>query len=104
MSILIDKSMCVGCGKCMDVCPGNLIKRNSEGKAYIRHPGDCWGCASCVKTCGMDAICLYLGPDMGGLGATLTVEIKGPIREWKVKDVKGQETTIRVDQRKSNQY
>jgi hypothetical protein len=52
----------------------------------------------------MDAICLYLGPDMGGLGATLTVEIKGPIREWKVKDVKGQETTIRVDQRKSNQY
>lgn len=88
----------------MDICPGNLIKRDSDGRAYIRHPKDCWGCASCVKVCGSDAIGLYLGLDMGGRGSVLTVETKDHVRDWKIKDVKDRVTTIRVDQRKSNRY
>ena len=28
MSIQINKLKCVGCGKCVEACPGNLIKKD----------------------------------------------------------------------------
>ena len=33
MSIQINKLKCVGCGKCVKACPGNLIKKDTDGKA-----------------------------------------------------------------------
>ena len=38
MSIVIDKSKCIGCKKCRNVCPGSLIKTDENGKAYIKYP------------------------------------------------------------------
>ena len=35
MSIQINKLKCVGCGKCVEACPGNLIKKDTDGKAFI---------------------------------------------------------------------
>ena len=32
MSIRIQKSKCVGCGRCIEACPGNLIKRTKKAK------------------------------------------------------------------------
>lgn len=49
MSIQINKLKCVGCGKCIEACPGNLIKKDIDGKAFIKHVKDCWGCTSCLK-------------------------------------------------------
>ena len=49
MSIMIDKSKCIGCGKCCMVCPGSLIKKDGDNKAFIKYPKDCWGCTSCIK-------------------------------------------------------
>ena len=49
MSIAINKSKCIGCGRCSVVCPGSLIKLGEDKKAYIKYPKDCWGCTSCVK-------------------------------------------------------
>ena len=49
MSIAINADLCKGCKACMAVCPGSLIKETTEGKAYMKYPKDCWGCASCVK-------------------------------------------------------
>ena len=43
MSIRINKNKCVGCKRCLDVCPGSLIKTDETGKAYIKYPKDCWG-------------------------------------------------------------
>ena len=70
MSIVINKSKCVGCGQCSIVCPGSLIKMGEDRKAYIKYPKDCWGCSSCLKECKFEAIALYLGADMGGMGST----------------------------------
>lgn len=42
MSIVINKSKCVGCGQCSIVCPGSLIKMGEDRKAYIKYPKDCW--------------------------------------------------------------
>ena len=41
---------------CIEACPGNLIKKNSDGKAYMLHERDCWGCTSCIKECKTGAI------------------------------------------------
>ncbi len=41
MSIVIDKSKCIGCKRCRNVCPGSLIKTDENGKAYIKYPKDC---------------------------------------------------------------
>ncbi|MFQ7240400.1 MAG: 4Fe-4S binding protein [Roseburia intestinalis] len=41
MSIAINKSKCVKCRRCIEVCPGNLIKADADGKAYIKEPRDC---------------------------------------------------------------
>ena len=56
MSIQINKLKCVGCGKCIEACPGNLIKKDTDGKAFIKHVKDCWGCTSCLKECRFEAI------------------------------------------------
>ena len=69
MSIMIDKAKCKGCGMCTSVCPGSLIYQDSEKKAFIKYPKDCWGCASCIKECHFGAIALYLGADIGGMGS-----------------------------------
>ena len=76
MSIQIDRTKCVGCGQCAEICPGTLI-RMTQKKAEMRYPMECWGCASCVKECPAHAISLYLGADIGGAGCRMTVNKDG---------------------------
>ena len=79
MSIQINKLKCVGCGKCIEACPGNLIKKDTDGKAFIKHVKDCWGCTSCLKECRFEAINFFLGADVGGKGSTLSFRQNGSI-------------------------
>lgn len=104
MSILIDKNKCLGCKKCIAVCPGNLIKRDAEGKAYIKYPKDCWGCSSCVKECKYEAIAFYLGADIGGKGSKLNVRQEGDVMKWRVEKTNQRVTVIAVNCKDSNQY
>ena len=77
MSIAINAQLCRGCGACTNVCPGSLIKRDSEGKAYIKY---------------------------GGMGSCLTVCTKGDELLWKIKRTGGEETQIVVNKKESNKY
>ena len=44
MSIRIQDNKCIGCRRCIEVCPGNLIKWDAvESHAYMRRPKDCGG-------------------------------------------------------------
>lgn len=104
MSIAINKEKCVGCGKCTQVCPGSLIKRDENGKAYIKYPKDCWGCVSCVKECKVDAIDFYLGADIGGRGSRMKVKSQGDMIYWNITKPDGKKETIEIDRTKSNQY
>lgn len=104
MSIQILQGKCVGCGKCIEACPGNLIKKDEQGKASIRHIRDCWGCTSCLKECHTGAIRFYLGADIGGKGSTLSVEQKKDISLWKVTDAAGNEKVIEVNKKEANKY
>ena len=80
MSIRIQKSKCAGCGRCIEACPGNLIKKDKENKAFIRQVRDCWGCTSCIKECRHDAIRFFLGADVGGRGASMVVSEETDIK------------------------
>ena len=85
MAILIDKNKCIGCGKCRSICPGNLIRSDSSGKAVLQKPESCWSCASCLKECPVSAISLYLPPEMDGRGAGLSLLRTGKEIRWEIK-------------------
>ena len=99
MSIAINKSKCMGCGRCSVVCPGSLIKLGEDKKAYIKYPKDCWGCTSCVKECPVYAIRFYLGADIGGSGNLVHTEKNGDILSWIFERTDGEIRKIDIDQR-----
>nr|WP_027871472.1 ferredoxin family protein [[Eubacterium] cellulosolvens] len=103
MSIRINDASCVGCRRCAEVCPGNLI-RIVDRKAVIRREKDCWGCTSCLKECRNGAILFFLGADIGGKGSVLSVEEKGDIRTWTVTGSDGTKKEIAVNMKESNRY
>ncbi|MDY4953834.1 MAG: ferredoxin family protein [Candidatus Onthomonas sp.] len=104
MSIRIDSNQCRKCGLCVEACPGNLIKRDGEGRAYIKRPEDCWGCTSCLKECHFGAIYFYLGADIGGRGSVMHTEHHGDLCDWIIEPPDAPPITITVDRRSANQY
>ena len=54
IGIEIDKSKCVGCGKCKEICAFH-IPDIIEGKAHITSP-KCMRCPMCIENCPMNAI------------------------------------------------
>ncbi len=103
MSIRINEEKCVGCGRCMDACPGNLIVKK-EGRAFMKYPRDCWGCVSCVKECPAGAIDFFLGADIGGRGSTMCVEHDGDVLRWIIHKYDGTLKTIDVNRKDANRY
>lgn len=104
MSISIDKSLCVGCKQCSEVCPGNLIKIGDNNKAFIKSPKDCWGCVSCVKECKVNAIKFYLGADIGGMGSLAYTKDEKDITHWIIEEKDGTVKTIDVNKKSANAY
>lgn len=104
MSIVIDKSKCIGCKRCRNVCPGSLIKTDENGKAYIKYPKDCWGCTSCIKECPAYAINFFLGSDIGGMGSKVHTEKNGGILSWLIEKPHGEVIKIDINQKESNKY
>ncbi len=104
MSIAINKTRCVGCKKCLSVCPGSLLKEGENKKVFIKYPKDCWGCSSCIKECEFKAISLYLGADIGGRGSKLTIDNEGDIVHWVIEEKSGKKHIIDVNRKDSNKY
>lgn len=44
---------CIGCGKCLDVCPQNCI---SKGTPFIVQQEHCLHCGNCQQICPVDAV------------------------------------------------
>jgi MinD superfamily P-loop ATPase len=50
----IDPALCIGCGKCADVCRFNAIADN--GKDFEVNPLACEGCGLCARICPVEAV------------------------------------------------
>lgn len=56
----INQQLCIGCGKCVQACPMDVI-RLSERKAIVRYVEECMCCAACEDVCPTGAI--YVSPE-----------------------------------------
>lgn len=58
---LINATLCIGCGTCVDVCPETGTLALVSGKAILAHPDRCVGHSDCVGACPTSAIALSFG-------------------------------------------
>ncbi|MDK2790971.1 MAG: adenylylsulfate reductase, subunit [Methanothermococcus sp.] len=101
MTIRIIEEICIGCGLCTKVCPGNLLYQREDGKSEIMDKRDCWDCAACVKECPVNAIEMYLQPEIGGRGSTLKAKKTDDSIVWIITDNNGEEEVIEVKNKKT---
>ena len=52
---MIDKTKCIGCGSCIDICPVGAISFDDDSKAKIDQT-KCIKCGACEATCPAQAI------------------------------------------------
>lgn len=104
MSIKVNQEKCQSCGQCREVCPGNLIYQDSNHKAYLRYPKDCWGCAACIKECRFGAIGYHLGADIGGKGSYLYTQLEKEQLHWFFVEETGKKLSISINRREANKY
>lgn len=104
MSIKIDPSKCIACGKCQIACPGSLIERDAKGRAITKYPQLCWGCTACLKECQVGAIRYYLGADIGGKGTTLYTTKEDHLLHWHIERPKGEQQILTINRSDSNHY
>lgn len=104
MSIRIHKQHCTGCGACLRVCPGRLLKADARGKVHMPEPRDCWGCGACLKECRFQALSYRLGADIGGLGTTLQVQQDAEGLRWIFTRPDGTSQNITINRKEANHY
>jgi len=68
----IDPKKCLNCGKCVEVCPTDIL-RGGKGTPIVDYPDECWHCGACMMDCPTNAISLVLPIWM----RPITVRVKG---------------------------
>ena len=58
---VINATLCIGCGSCVDSCPETGTLEVVNGKAILSHPERCTGHAKCAEVCPTSAITLSIG-------------------------------------------
>ena len=101
--IKIDKKICMGCKKCVEICPGNLLTLKNTCAA-VRDVRDCWGCCACVKICPVNAIAYQLSADLGGTGAKLFAHDSKTKLIWEILKLDGEKISFEVDKRQANKF
>lgn len=59
-TIAVDSARCVGCGKCLEVCPRKVLKPEA-GKIIVSDRDACIECGACAKNCPHKALKVEAG-------------------------------------------
>lgn len=70
-TLQLNRSLCIGCGRCLEVCPHQVFELTSK-KAAIRELDTCMECGACALNCPVKAIAVD-----AGVGCA-----SGMINEW----------------------
>jgi thioredoxin reductase (NADPH) len=71
---IINASLCIGCGSCVDSCPETGTLELIGGKAILAHADRCKGHAKCTEVCPTSAITLAFGTVLQTLRVPLVKE------------------------------
>lgn len=82
MGLHFNREKCTGCGACVDICPGDLLYLNEEGKSEIRNQAECWDCMACVKSCPAAALETRLPFSLADFGARLIPRVTEQEIHW----------------------
>lgn len=60
----VDDQKCIGCSRCVLVCPGGVLELNEERKCRMREFEEfgwngCWKCEHCLSVCPQGAISIF---------------------------------------------
>lgn len=57
VTIVIEKSLCIGCGACLTVCAPRILEIDKTTKKIrITNSDLCTGCAECIDSCFEEAL------------------------------------------------
>jgi hypothetical protein len=80
----IDASQCVGCGKCVAICPAEALTLNNERKISIAKD-KCVGCGECAVVCHTKAIEIRWSETLENLQEKMVEYAKGVIDSFRSK-------------------
>ncbi len=60
VTLNLDNYKCIGCGKCLEVCPHQVYILES-GKARIKNKDSCMECGACARNCPVEAVTVRVG-------------------------------------------
>lgn len=95
MPTYVNPKLCKNNGKCMEVCPSDIMFINKVTNfSYNLEPDMCWECFSCVKICPEHAISMRPYADISPLLSEISVvrDEKTNRIKWEVK-YRDQKTT-----------
>lgn len=101
--ISVEEKKCIGCGRCVAICPGNLLAIK-DSVAAIRDVRDCWGCTACVKICPRNAIAYQLSAELGGAGAKLFAQDTPTKLTWRIIKSDGENIFFEVAKDEANKF
>ena len=59
MNVIVDEEICIGCGRCMEICPAVFYLNEATGKSEVIDPDACdfvGCCEAAEENCPVEAI------------------------------------------------
>ncbi len=61
VTLATDSARCVGCGRCLEVCPREVLALDRDRRVTLRSKDNCIECGACARNCPAQAISVTVG-------------------------------------------